>query len=100
MKITATGGGGYAGLSERYEIDTETSAAGAALEAEMAACGFFDAPAAAPGAPADEAVGADLPRWTITATVDGRRHAVSFAEDGSAASRPWQELLARIRAAD
>ena len=56
MKIEATSSGGFAGLSEHYEIDTQASASGAALEAALAESGFFTAPAGT------EAIGAD-PRW-------------------------------------
>lgn len=92
MKISASGGGGFAGLSEHYEIDTDASAAGKALEAALADSGFFAAQAG------HETIGADLPRWRITVTADGRQHTVSFAEDGSAAYARWQNLLAQIRA--
>ena len=39
MKITASGGGGFAGIGERYEVDTQTSPAGPALEAALDAHG-------------------------------------------------------------
>ncbi|HEV7814418.1 MAG TPA: protealysin inhibitor emfourin [Janthinobacterium sp.] len=95
MKITATGSGGFAGLSERYEIDTETSPAGKALEAALADSGFFAAPAQA----TPQHAGADLVRWTISVEYGGRQHAVSFVEDGSSDYERWQNLLAHIRAA-
>ena len=41
MKISATSSGGFAGLREHYEIDTEAHPAGHALEAALAGCGFF-----------------------------------------------------------
>jgi hypothetical protein len=41
MKITATGGGGFAGLSQHFEVDTDISPAGPALEAALASSGFF-----------------------------------------------------------
>ena len=91
MKIEATSSGGFAGLSEQYEIDTQTSASGAALEAALADSGFFAAPAGT------EAIGADLQRWSISVTADGRRHTLALVEDG--ADPRWQNLLALIRAA-
>jgi hypothetical protein len=95
MKITATSGGGFAGITRRHEVDTASSPAGPALEAALAAQSFFTAPDAA----APEPVGADIPRWTITVDADGARHTVSFAEDGSPANARWRELLDRILAA-
>lgn len=95
MKISATSGGGFAGLSEHYDIDTEASASGRALEAALAETGFFAAPADATA----DVVGADLTRWRITVTRDGRQHTVSFIEDGGGAAARWQNLLAQIRAA-
>ena len=95
MKISATSSGGFAGLSEHYEIDTAASAKGKSLEAALAGSGFFAAKADA----ASEVIGADIPRWTITVDADGRRHTLSFAEDGSAANGQWQNLVAQIRAA-
>ncbi|MGO4379536.1 protealysin inhibitor emfourin [Pseudoduganella sp. RAF53_2] len=90
MKIMVTGGGGFAGLSQHYEVDTQTSPAGPALEAALASNDFFEAPDP-PGT-----IGADIPRWTITAIGDGRQRSLSFAED---APSPWLDLLNLIRAA-
>ncbi len=95
MKITALGAGGFAGTTQYHEVDTAANPAGPALEAALAANHFFDA---APPAAA-HAVGADLQRWTIAVDADGHRHSISFVQDGSAASRPWAALLARILAA-
>lgn len=90
MKITATGGGGYAGLSQHYEVDTQTSPAGPALEAALASSDFFNAP----DQPAP--VGADLGRWTITVSDGARQRSQSFIESGGP---PWQDLLDLIRSA-
>lgn len=90
MKVTATGGGGFAGIVQRFEVDTRTSPAGPALEAGVAAAGFFDAP------DPPESLGADLPRWTITVQADGRQRSLSFTED---APSPWLDLLNLLRAA-
>lgn len=95
MKIVATGSGGFAGLTQRHEVDTSASPDGALLEAALASSGFF---AAAPTLQS-QASGADLLRWTITVEEDGRRHGVTFTQDGSPASAPWERLLARILAA-
>lgn len=95
MKISATSSGGFAGITRQHEVDTATSPAGQALEAELASRAFF----ATPHGAAEEPVGADIPRWTITVDADGQRHSVSFAEDGSPANARWRELLDRILAA-
>jgi hypothetical protein len=94
MKITATGAGGFAGLSQHLEVDTDTSPVGPALEAALASSGFFAAGDA--GGDGDAPIGADLGRWTITADDGRRRHSVSFVESGTP---PWQELLDLIRSA-
>ncbi|MES2758873.1 MAG: protealysin inhibitor emfourin [Pseudomonadota bacterium] len=90
MKITATGGGGFSGRTEHYELDTGRIEQGAALEALLRDLDFFDA---APPQPA----GADIGRWAITVADGARQHTVRFAEDGSAGSAPWQSLVARLR---
>jgi len=95
MIITATSSGGFAGLAQRHTVDTATSPAGPALAAAVAETGFFDAVPTV----AATALGADLLRWTITIEADGRRHSVTFTQDGSPASAAWERLLARILAA-
>jgi hypothetical protein len=97
MKITASGGGGFAGLSEHHAVDTATSATGKALEAALAESGFSAAATAPQTAPPK--TGADLTRWTISVDDGGRRQSLSFAEDGSADAARWGKLLALIRAA-
>ncbi|MES2297613.1 MAG: protealysin inhibitor emfourin [Pseudomonadota bacterium] len=92
MKISAHCGGGLAGQVEHIKIDTANQPDGQAIETLLEDLAFFSA---APPA----AVGADLSRCTITADDGPRRHTLSFAEDGSAASAPWQALMARLRAA-
>jgi hypothetical protein len=81
MKITATNGGGFAGITRTHEVDTETSPAGSAIEAALASADFFASPAE------PEPIGADLPRWTIVVDADGRR--------GPASAR-WKPLLDHI----
>ena len=94
MKIVATARGGFSGRGEPYEIDTSTSARGKAREAALSYANVFAAPPAA-----TPAVGADLLHWTITVDDRGRRHSVSFCEDGRPANQRWQQLLNQIRAA-
>lgn len=95
MKITATSGGGFAGITQEHQVDTETSPAGPAIEAALAAADFFAAPDGEDG----ETIGADIPRWTITVDADGRRGSVSFLDDAGPASQRWRPLLDRILAA-
>ena len=95
MKISATGGGGFAGLTEQYqELDTQALANGKAIEEMLTQMQFFKTAADA----TPEALGADMPRWHITVSDGGQHHTVSFVEDGSPASAPWTNLLSQIRA--
>lgn len=94
MIVTASAEGGFSGQPERYQLDTRSHAQGAAVEAQLSASGFF---ATAADAPAPAPLGADLRRWTITVSDDGRRHAISFVEDSSPAALRWQGLLDAIR---
>jgi hypothetical protein len=89
MKITARASGGFAGRSEHHELDTSCHADGKSVEALLHQLDFFGA---APPCP----VGADIARWQITVDDGGRRHTVTLAEDGSAASG-WQALLEHLR---
>lgn len=93
MKISATSSGGFAGIGEQIDIDTEQCAGGKALEAALADSGFF-------GASVDEQqnIGADLMRWTIHASDGTRRHSLSFSDDGSVQAGRWRRLLAQLRA--
>jgi hypothetical protein len=92
MRITAQGSGGFAGQAEQFEVDTARVAAGRSIEAMLRDMDFFSRSPA-------PAVGADLVTWTITVDDGVHRHSVRFADDGSAASAPWQALLAQLRAA-
>ena len=93
MKISATGGGGFAGNTMHHEVDTESSPGGQSLEAALADSAVFDA-----AADGNDVIGADIPRWTITVDADGRRHTVTFADDGNPANARWRQLLDRILA--
>jgi hypothetical protein len=90
MKISAIGGGGFSGRAEHYELDTGRIEQGAALEALLRQLDFFGA------GPAPQ-VGADVGRWDITVADGGRRHTVTFAEDGGPGHMRWQQLLASVR---
>jgi hypothetical protein len=95
MKITASGSGGFAGITESYHIDTSecASEAAQALEQALEEIGFFKAPLNV----AQENLGADMQRWTIEVIDGERRHSVSFIEDGSPQTADWQKLVGRIR---
>ncbi|WP_300750756.1 protealysin inhibitor emfourin [Janthinobacterium sp.] len=95
MKISASSSGGFAGLHEHYEIDTQTHPAGHKLEAALASSGFFNGSLAS-----ETAVGADMVHWRITVDAPDARRTISFAEDGSAENTRWQTLVAQIRAAN
>lgn len=93
MKISARSSGGFAGLSEQYDIDTQAHPSGPGLEAALASSGFFTHPQGA-----GEQVGADIPHWQITVDAPTARRTITFAEDGSIENARWQQLLAQIRA--
>ncbi|MED5598130.1 protealysin inhibitor emfourin [Janthinobacterium sp. P210006] len=93
MKISARSSGGFAGLSEQYDIDTQAHPAGPGLEAALASSGFFTHPQAT-----STQVGADIPQWQITVNAPTARRTITFAEDGSAENAHWQQLLRQIRA--
>ncbi|MDB5916050.1 MAG: hypothetical protein JWR40_284 [Massilia sp.] len=90
MKISATGSGGFSGLREHYELDTGELDQGASLEAQLHALDFF-------GAAPPPTLGADIGRWDITVADGARHHTVTFAEDGSPGSAPWQALVSQLR---
>lgn len=93
MKISARSSGGFAGLSEHYEIDTQAHPSGRSLEAALASSGFFTHAQVA-----GMQVGADIPQWSITVDAPAARRTITFAEDGSAENARWQQLVAQIRA--
>jgi hypothetical protein len=90
MLISAVVSGGFSGLPQHYNIDTRRHPAGPALEAAVAACAFFTAPA--PSAP----IGADLAQWDLTITADHQQRQRHIVENGGP---PWQDLLDLIRSA-
>ncbi len=92
MKISATGGGGFAGQPARFDVDTRQVADGHAIEALVHDIGFFSRQPPAH-------IGADLGSWTISIDDGAQQRSVTFVEDGSAASAPWQTLLAHLRSA-
>lgn len=91
MKISAKGGGGFAGTTEHYEVDTSRLPHGGAIEALLQNLDFFHAAAPAP------AVGADIPRWEITVDDGLQCRTVAFADDGSAACAQWKPLIERLK---
>ncbi|UQV48321.1 hypothetical protein KIV45_28375 [Janthinobacterium lividum] len=93
MKISARSSGGFAGLSEQYDIDTQAHPAGPGLEAALASSAFFTHQQ-----PTGEQVGADIPHWQITVEAPTARRTITFAEDGSAENARWEQLLTQIRA--
>lgn len=94
MKISASGSGGFAGLAEHFELDTTRVDNGKAIEELLRNLDFFRS-----SAPAADHIGADIPRWDITVADAGRARTISFLDDGSAESQPWQALLAQLRSA-
>lgn len=85
MKINVKRTGGYAGLEEELAaVDTSRLAPDAARRVEQLidGAGFFSLPAA----DADGAVGADMFRYTVTASDGGREHTVSFVEESPSAA--------------
>lgn len=92
MKISARSSGGFAGLSEQYDIDTQAHPAGPGLEAALASSGFFTHKQAM-----DEQLGADIAQWQITVDAPTARHTIRFQDDGSAENARWQQLLTKIR---
>ncbi|NML63373.1 hypothetical protein HHL21_20230 [Massilia sp. RP-1-19] len=93
MKISVTGGGGFAGTLEHYEVETKHLPQGDALEALLQNLDFFHAHEAPP------AVGADIARWEITVDDGQQCRTVAFAEDGGPACARWKPLLDRLRGA-
>ena len=91
MKISVKGGGGFAGTSEQYAIDTAHLAQGSAIEALLQNLDFFHADAPAP------AVGADIPRWEITVDDGQQCRTVAFDDDGSPACARWKPLIERLK---
>jgi hypothetical protein len=66
MKISATGGGGFSGRAEHYELDTGRIEQGAALEALLRQLDFFGA-----GPAPHVAIPSRLPKTAVPATCDG-----------------------------
>lgn len=81
MQITINGKGGYTGLSEVFELDTENCNPAEAnkLEEMLQDVHFFDEAAL----PASEIIGADMMQSEITVNDNGHLHSVRFTDDGS-----------------
>ena len=96
MKITATVSGGFAGLTEKHEVDTnvQSSADTKKLEKLIEEINFFQIPENLQ----EELIGADMMRWKITVSDGNRQHSVSFIDDGSAQIIDWQKLIQQIKA--
>jgi len=89
MKITARASGGFAGRTERFELDTGCHRDGRAIESLLERLDFFGATPACP-------VGADLVRWEITAD-DGRRCRTLTLPEGGVDAAGWQALIEHLR---
>jgi hypothetical protein len=92
MKITIRQSGGFAGTSmELAAVDVEAlgPARAAALRKAVEATGFFGLPGRLGGGE----VGADLATYEIAVEDGGRRHTVSFVDDGS----PQTSAVRRLR---
>ena len=89
MKITARASGGFAGRTERFELDTGCHRDGRAIESLLERLDFFGAMPARP-------VGADLVRWEITDD-DGRRCRTLTLPEGGADAAGWQALIEHLR---
>lgn len=96
MKINATVSGGFAGISESYQVDTSEnpSPGKRVLEQAIEKIGFFQAQAQLQ----PEWIGSDMMRWQLSVDDGQRRHTVSLVEDGSAQIAAWQDLIGQIKA--
>ena len=90
MKISARACGGFAGLAEAYDLDTEAHPAGGDVESLLGRLDFFSAAPACP-------VGADLPRWEITVEDGERCRSVLVLDDGAVDAAGWPALLEHLR---
>lgn len=95
MQITINGKGGYAGLSEVFELDTAhcNSVDAHELEVMLQDVDFFDVTAE----PASGTVGADMMQWEIIINDDGHQHSVRFTDDGSPRLQPWKAIVEKVR---
>jgi hypothetical protein len=96
MKITVKRTGGYAGLSEEVAaVDTSRLDPAVAKRVEQLTRNlvFSDQPDAAAS---DEAVGADMFRYEITASDGERQHTLAFSE-GSSGAAPLLSLVEDLK---
>jgi hypothetical protein len=95
MKISLKRTGGYAGLEEEVAaVDTSRLEPGAARRVEglVGSAGFFGLPAVG----LDDAVGADMFRYSLTVSDGGREHTASFVE-GSLSAAPLSGLIEELK---
>jgi len=95
MKINVKRTGGYAGLEEELvSVDTSRLEPDAARRVEqlISDAGFFELPAEDTG----DAVGADMYRYTVTASDGGQRNTVSFSQ-GSPSAAPLLALIEELK---
>ena len=92
MKVTVKRSGGYAGISDSFNVDTEKidGAARQQIEQMVQSIGFFSFPADAAG------VGADLMRYEITVDDGHRQHTLAFSDDGSPQTEPLKRLVEKL----
>lgn len=92
MKVTITRSGGFAGITELIGV-VDTSALDAAhaqeVEQRVIELGFFSLPE---NIPATE-VGADLFRYEVTVSKQGRQHTVRFMDHDGDMLSPLRKLV-------
>ncbi|MGH3104001.1 MAG: protealysin inhibitor emfourin [Gaiellaceae bacterium] len=91
MQISVKRSGGFAGIEEEVAtVDTEQLAAASAerLERLVDEIGFFDLPASV-----SDGEGADRFRYEVTVAADGRRHTVTYTEEGGAETASVRRLV-------
>ncbi len=97
MKLSITRSGGLAGISESLgSVDTASlpPARARQIEQQLEALRFFELPPVFPAS----AVGADMFRYTLTATRDDTQHTVVFTDDGRPELQPLRALIREVGA--
>lgn len=92
MKVSVKRTGGYAGVSDSFDVDTAQidGAVGQQIEQMIQSIGFFSFPADATG------VGADMMRYEITVDDGQRQHTIAFSDDGSPQIQPLKWLVEKL----